>query len=102
MSMFRSVLALVAAFSLAPAADAGQGAHRREQDEVFAARVSGQALPLRQIEQRIVPRMAGFDYLGPEFDPGTSSYRLKFMRGGSVVWVDVDARTGAIIGRSGD
>jgi len=101
MSMFRIAFAMVASLSLAPASVAGQAAHRREQDEVFAARMAGQALPLRQIEQRIVPRMSGFDYLGPEFDPGTASYRLKFMRGGSVVWVDVDARTGAIIGRSG-
>lgn len=100
--MFRIVLAVAVASLLAPSSVAGQSTHRREQDEVFAARMAGQALPLRQIEQRIVPRMSGFDYLGPEFDPGTVRYRLKFMRGGSVVWVDVDARTGAIIGRSGD
>ena len=43
--------------------------------------------------------MRGSTYLGPEFDGGV--YRLKFMRNGSVIWVDVDARTGAVIGRSG-
>jgi hypothetical protein len=46
--------------------------------------------------------MAGASYLGSEYDPGSATYRLKYMRSGSVIWVDVDARTGAIIGRSGD
>lgn len=101
MPMFRPLAAALAALSLAPALFA-QGQHRREQDEVLDARKSGQVMSLRQIEQRVVPRMAGFDYLGPEYDPGTASYRLKFMRAGSVVWIDVDARTGAIIGRTGN
>ena len=73
---------------------------RRDQDEALAARRAGHILPLRQIEERIVPRMPGCDYLGPEFDAATAMYRLKFMRGGSVIWVDVDGRTGAIRGRS--
>ena len=38
-------------------------------------------------------------YLGPEFRGDT--YRLKFMRDGRVIWVDVDAATGRIKGRSG-
>jgi uncharacterized membrane protein YkoI len=101
MPMFRPLLAVFAVFALAPALLA-EGQHRREQDEVLNALQSGQVMSLRQIEQKIVPRMAGFDYLGPEYDPGTASYRLKFMRAGSVVWIDVDARTGAIIGRTGN
>ncbi|PZU09848.1 MAG: hypothetical protein DI605_07455 [Sphingomonas sp.] len=99
--MFRPLAAALAVLLIAPALLA-EGQRRREQDEVFAARQSGQVMSLRQIEQKIVPRMAGFDYLGPEFDPATASYRLKFMRAGSVIWVDVDARTGAIIGRTGN
>ena len=39
----------------------------------------------------------GFDY-----DENDAVYTLKLMRGGSVIWVDVDARTGTILGRSGD
>ena len=74
---------------------------RRDQDEALAARRAGQIMPLRQIEERVIPRMPGADYLGPEFDAATGIYRLKFMRGGSVIWVDVDGRTGAIRGRSG-
>ncbi len=57
-------------------------------------------MPLPKIERRVVPFMGGADYLGPELRGDT--YRLKFMRGGRVIWVDVDAATGRIIGRSGD
>lgn len=74
----------------------------RDQDEAYAAKRSGQIRSLREIEDRVVPRMGGASYLGPEFDSGSATYRLKFMRGGSVIWVDVDGRTGAIIGRSGN
>lgn len=102
MPMVRSLVAALAALSFASTLLAQSGQRRREQDEVYAARQAGQAMSLREIEQRVVPRMAGFNYLGPEYDPNTSSYRLKFMRAGSVVWLDVDARTGAIIGRAGD
>lgn len=72
---------------------------RGDQDQAFRARRSGQVLSLRDIEDRVLPRMRGSTYIGPEFDGGV--YRLKFMRAGSVIWVDVDARTGAVIGRSG-
>jgi len=74
----------------------------RDQDAAAEARRSGQIRPLREIEERVVPRMVGARYLGPEFDAATSVYRLKFMRGGTVIWVDVDGRTGAVIGRSGE
>ena len=59
-------------------------------------------MPLRAIEARIVPRMRGFDYLGPELDSSSALYRLKFIRGGQIVWIDVDARTGHIVGHSGN
>jgi len=73
----------------------------RDQDIVFRGTREGRFMPLRTIESRIVPRLPGFDYLGPELDPAAGRYRLKFMRGPRVVWVDVDARTGEVIGRSG-
>ena len=76
-------------------------ARRRDQDAAYAATRTGAVLPLREIEGRVMPRMGGADYLGPEFDPGSGTYRLKFMSRGSVTWVDVDGRTGAIIGRMG-
>ena len=91
--------ACLAGLAFAPAADARR---QREQDRAFAARQAGQILPLHEIEQRIIARMPGCDYLGPEFDANSGVYRLKFMRGGSVIYVDVDGRTGQIIGRSGN
>ena len=43
--------------------------------------------------------MGGADYLGPELNGNT--YRLKFVdRNGKVIWVDVDAATGRIKGKS--
>ena len=91
--------ACIAGIALAPAADARRV---RDQDRAFAARQAGQIMPLREIESRIVSSMRGCDYLGPEFDAASGVYRLKFMRGGSVIYVDVDGRNGQIIGRSGD
>jgi hypothetical protein len=41
-----------------------------------------------------MPFMGGADYLGPEFNGDT--YRLKFVKDGRVIWVDVDAATGRI------
>ncbi len=84
--------------SQAPATGPVQG---REQDAALKALQQGRIMPLRAIENRIVPKMRGFDYLGPEFDPGAARYRLKFIRDGRVVWVDVDARSGQILGHSG-
>ena len=73
----------------------------REQDNAFNGTQQGLFLPLRVIEARIVPRMRGFVYLGPELHAAAGRYRLKFMRGPKVVWVDVDARTGEVTGHSG-
>jgi uncharacterized membrane protein YkoI len=77
-------------------------ARRPEQDSAYSEARSGNIRPFGEIRARVAPRMAGASYLGSEYDPGSATYRLKYMRSGSVIWVDVDARTGAIIGRSGD
>lgn len=70
----------------------------RDQDRAFEATREGRSMPLPKIERRVIPFMDGADYLGPEFNGET--YRLKFMRGGRVIWVDVDAATGRILRRS--
>jgi len=93
------LVAGLAGLVLVPAADARR---QRDQDRAFAQRQAGQILPLHDIEGRIVPQMRGCDYLGPEFDANSGVYRLKFMRGGTVIFVDVDGRNGRIIGRSGE
>jgi hypothetical protein len=74
---------------------------RRDQDEAYADTRRGQVKPLREIEAHVVPQMGAANYLGPEYDSASARYRLKFMRAGSVIWVDVDGRTGEVIGRSG-
>ena len=55
-------------------------------------------MPLPQIERRVLPRMGGADYLGPELRG--RNLRMKFMENGKVIWVDVDPRTGRIINKS--
>lgn len=63
---------------------------------------SGQVKSLEQIEASVVPRMRGKRYLGPEYDPVSQIYRLKFMESGKdkvdrVIFVDVNARTGVVL-----
>jgi uncharacterized membrane protein YkoI len=96
-SLLLGLLSLVAATAPADARP-----HRRDQDAAFQATREGKIMPLRLIEARVLPRMQGADYLGPELDVASGRYRLKFMRRGRVIWVDVDARTGRIVGMSGD
>ena len=105
MSLFRPLVAaaLAAGLLTSPAlAD-----RPRDQDRAFEAAREGRAIPLPQIRDRVMREIArdnGRDqgpaeYLGPEFRGDT--YRLKFMRAGRVMWVDVDAASGRIVGRSG-
>ena len=97
----KSILALVLiALPLMPA----EAQRRGDQDTVYQARREGALRSLREIENGIVPDMKrrGADYIGAEFEDDASRYRLKFMRDGSVIWVDVDGRTGAVLARAGD
>ena len=69
----------------------------RDADKIFNERQKGRSLPLPQLERRVMPFMGGADYLGPELNGGLT--RMKFMRNGRVIWVDVDGQ-GRIIRRS--
>jgi Ni/Co efflux regulator RcnB len=96
-SLVASILAAAAVLApLAPgqAQDNDQGKARKEMR-------AGNVLRLSDIEGRILPQMRGFQYLGPAYDSTAMAYRLKFLRGQQVVYVDVDARTGRVIGKSG-
>lgn len=98
MSMKRVLLCLAMLSAGLGVAEAGP---RRPPDQDRARMAMRQgARPLRDIQQQWRQDMPGYDYLGSDYDPGSGSYRLKFMRGGSVSWVDVDERTGREIGRS--
>lgn len=101
----RSLIALMAAVccTVTPVA-APVAAHAEsrpdEQGSVRREMRAGNVQSLRQIERQVLPAMRGMQYLGPEYDPAAMAYRLKFIRDGRVVFVDVDARTGRIIGES--
>jgi hypothetical protein len=80
---------------LAVPADARGLQSMREQDAAYRAAQQGEILPLPMIRARI--RIPGAQFIGAEFDGRV--YRLKFMRGSEVIWVDVEARTGRVVGR---
>jgi uncharacterized membrane protein YkoI len=75
-------------------------AKRDDQGEVRKDMRAGNVRSLREIEGRVLPQMRGSQYLGPEYDATAMAYRLKFIRDGRVVWLDVDARTGQVLRRS--
>lgn len=103
MTMFKSFMLILIACTPTSAV-AAQKEPYREQDRVRRDTKEGAVLPLRAIEDRIVPGMKarGAEYIGTEYDGQISRYRLKFMRGKSVIWVDVDGRSGTIIGKAGE
>ena len=72
----------------------------RDQDRAFRDKQQGRSMPLPQIERKVLPRMGGADYLGPEMRG--RNVRMKFLDRGKVIWVDVDPRTGRIVEKSDD
>jgi hypothetical protein len=103
----RNLILLFAALGLATPAVAQDGreargpreAHGlnrlREQDNAYRAMQQGRIRPLPEIRARI--NIPGAEFIGVEFDGRI--YRLKYMRGGEVIWIDVDAQTGQIVRR---
>lgn len=73
---------------------------RGDQGQVRKEMKAGNVRPLREIESKILPQMKGMQYLGPEYDAAAMAYRLKFIRDGRVMFVDVDARSGKVMRRS--
>jgi uncharacterized membrane protein YkoI len=97
------LLAALALATTAPVPLAIGPAHAEqasEQGQLRKDRRAGAVRSTREIEQIVLPQMGGMQYLGPEYDVAAMAYRLKFIRNGKVVFVDVDARSGRIIGRS--
>jgi len=87
--------AVLGAVAPAAAADA-QGINRlREQDNAYRATQQGRILPFTEIRMRI--NVPGASFIGVEFDGRI--YRLKYMRGPEVIWIDVDAQTGRVVRR---
>ena len=75
---------------------------RSEQARAYEATREGQILSPRVIEARVTPTMKDCQYLGFDLDFGTGIYTLKFLRDGTVIWVEVDGRSGQILGRTGN
>jgi len=73
---------------------------RFEQDAARRAMLDGDVMPFSIIKRRVEREMDGANYLGSEFDDRRGEYRLKYMRDGRVLWVDVDGRSGDIVRRS--
>lgn len=73
------------------------GASTDEQQRAREQMQAGRNLSIREIERRILPQMPGDEYIGFEYDPMASAYRLKFVRDGQMIWVDVDARTARVL-----
>lgn len=88
-----AMLAGVLASPLAAQQRSDQGAARKESQ-------AGHILKSREIEARILPMMGNAEYLGFAYDSTAMAYRLKFIREGKVLFVDVDARSGRIIQKS--
>ena len=97
MTMIPALLLIAATPAMAQAPDQ----RRSDQANAYKARRDGRLMGLREIEGRVVPTMKGAQYIGVDFDSGTGIYTLKFLRDGSVIWVDVDGRSGQVIGRTG-
>jgi uncharacterized membrane protein YkoI len=96
--MMKLVLLLLAtSLGLSSAAAPAMSRKGDDQGKAREQMNMGKVLSLREIEGRIVPRMRGMEYLGPEYDGGAQVYRLKFIDGGRVIFVDVDARSGNIL-----
>ncbi|WP_420383249.1 PepSY domain-containing protein [Novosphingobium sp.] len=91
-------LGVLAAVSVAIPIVAEANPPHDEQIEARRDLRAGNVHSLRDIERQVLPTMRGLQYLGPEYDPEAMAYRLKFIRDGRVVFVDVDARTGQVRG----
>lgn len=93
---------LPAAAFAQPAQPAFSTPRDRAQDSQVKRRNQVPGISVREIERRVIPQMPGAQYLGFDYDPSSDVYTLKFLRNGSVIWVDVDGRTGNIVRRSGN
>ena len=96
-------LTAFAAFPVLTGVAVAQAPDQRHGDQrsAFEARKTGRSLSLREIEARVIPTMRGLQYIGFDYDSGSAIYTLKFLRDGTVIWVEVDGRSGQIIGRTG-
>lgn len=99
-SYFPSALGAIVALMLTAPAAGAQDQVRGDQGEARREARAGNIMRSGEIEARILPTMRDAEYLGFAYDSTARAYRLKFIKEGRVTYVDVDARTGRVIGRS--
>ena len=73
----------------------------RDSVQAWRATKQGRLLPLREIERRVVPTMKDAQYIGFDLELPSGVYTLKFLKNGNVIWVDVDGRSGKVLGQTG-
>ena len=93
MTKVASLFAVLLVLNASPALARPRGA----QVEARKALQAGNIRSIRDIERIVIPKMSGAEYKGFDYDPEAHAYRLRFMRDGHVIYVDVDARTGDVI-----
>ncbi|MFB0613354.1 hypothetical protein [Aurantiacibacter poecillastricola] len=98
MKTLSAILAAAALAASLAATPAYAQQSRSNQQSARAEMQAGRNMPIREIERRIIPRMESSDeYIGFEYDETAQAYRLKFIRNGRMIWVDVDAQTARIL-----
>lgn len=98
--LFLSCMMGLSAFGVATMPDAAALGPKDEQDAARRAMLEGRVMPFAVIKRRMEGEMGDATYLGSEFHEDSNRYRLKYVRDGRVVWVDVDGRTGEVRGRA--
>ena len=103
--MFRfSPLLLGALVCMAGAPAPAQAQHHPfSQDQNSARRdlLDGKVMPFSMIKRKVEQEMGDATYVGTAPPPREGVYRMQFLRkDGRVIWVDVDAHSGNIIGKT--
>lgn len=96
--LFLASLMGVSLFGASALPDASARGPKDEQDAARRAMLEGRVMPFAVIKRRMESEMGDATYLGSEFHENSNRYRLKYVREGRVVWVDVDGRTGEVRG----
>jgi hypothetical protein len=100
---YASIMMMLTALLMMTAVSALEPEQRRtEQARAYEETRQGRLLSPRVIEARVIPTMKEYEYLGFDLDFGSAIYTLKFLRNGTVVWVEVDGHSGQILGRTGN
>ena len=86
----RCFTALVSGFLLAVVPVAAQAEPRRDEPRSVRKDLRDGFLRLDEIERKVLPTMAGMEYLGPEYDAVAKAYRLKFIRHGRFLRTEPD------------